>query len=211
MQNLLQPETFEFFARYLLAGYIFLSVRSRLVAGQRAGPSEIVLEAVVLSLINQLVFQLLLSLSLIIPLNIRVPIGTAVPAQLWFYAEVLCLPALLGWAFAKATGLRQVSAVLRKLSMPGTHPVARAYDFAFLQQSGPGYVILTFQDDTVIYGYYGNNSIAATDADRSDIYLESLYTLEGGAWQLAEPRRSALISLAGLRSIEFVQEDADAA
>ncbi|SDW51011.1 hypothetical protein [Roseicitreum antarcticum] len=45
MQNLRQPETFEFLVRYLLSRYIFRSLWSRLAARHRPGPSEIVQEA----------------------------------------------------------------------------------------------------------------------------------------------------------------------
>jgi len=53
LPELLRPETSEFFASFLLAGFVMLSVRSRFVPIQRPRPSEAILDAVVLSLINQ--------------------------------------------------------------------------------------------------------------------------------------------------------------
>jgi hypothetical protein len=198
------PDTFDFFARYLLAGFIMLSVRSRVVATQRPKPSEVLLDAVVLSLINQAVFLMLLSLARLITeqesdslLLDRGVVGL-------FFVEILVLPALLGWAFGRMSGSSWGGGFLRKLSMPGTHPISRAYDFAFLQQNGPRFVIVTYEDGVVIYGYFGVQSLAATDAERSDLYLEHLYTFSDEGWKIAQPPRAALISLANVRSIEFL-------
>ena len=59
----------------------------------------------------------------------------------------------------------------------------------------------------MIYGYFGEYSLAATDPDRSDIYLERLYRFEDG-WQEAQPPRGVWVSLADLRLIEFIYNDA---
>jgi len=209
--SLLSPQTFEFFARFLLAGFVMLSVRSRLVATQRAKPSETVLDAVVLSLINQAAFLVLTFILEFLPLSWRAPFLPFFETRLTFFFEILVLPAVLGLFFAKVAGSDFAHGFLRKLSMPGTHPVARAYDHAFQQHRTPCFVILTFTDGTVVYGYFGDASLAATDTERSDIYLERIYTLSGDDWTEAVPRRGALVALSGLRSIEFLKsEEVDA-
>jgi len=53
--QLLAPDTFEFFARYLLAGYVVIIVRARWVAGLRPKTAEQIVEAVLFSLIVQAV------------------------------------------------------------------------------------------------------------------------------------------------------------
>ena len=63
LSDLFSPSNFDFFARFFLAGFILFSVRCRYVLGERPKPTEIVFEAIVLSLINQLVFLLLASLA----------------------------------------------------------------------------------------------------------------------------------------------------
>ena len=214
MAELLRPETFEFFARYLLAGFIIISVRSRLTAARSPKPGEILLDAVVLSLINQAVFfgigALIRSISGVNLASIEVGAGIN---SLSFYAEILVCPVILGVIFGRFAGSGTVGFVLRRLSMPGTHPIAEAYDFAFAGGKQKGFVILTYADDTVIYGYFGDPSLAAADDRRSDIYLEALYVVENGQWQVASPPRAAWISLAGIRSIEFLkpEENTDAA
>jgi hypothetical protein len=199
MQSLITPDTFDFFARYLLSGFIIISVRSRFVVAERPKPAEIILEALIFSLINQLVFLTLLwalSFSAFSPGD-----------KAEFFIEILFLPAILGslagWNLYNGWN----HALLRRLSMPIEHPIRRAYDYAFTHQRAPGYVIISFQDGVEVYGYYGENSLAANDANRSDIYLERLYDVDAdGQWNEKEVGRSALVNLSGVRSIEFLDD-----
>ena len=56
IEALLNPGNFDFFTRFFLAGFIFYSVRSLDVLGEKPKATETVFESVVLSLLNQLVF-----------------------------------------------------------------------------------------------------------------------------------------------------------
>ncbi len=206
MSQFLTPDSFEFFARYLLAGYVVIIVRSRFILGVRAKASELVIEAVIFSLLIQLAVIFL-----------RIPVVFAVgyfsdPNQsvvispnLALFLEVLIFPTfvglILGWNLSSGWN----NTILRRLSMPIVHPVQRAHDFAFGNAREPCLVLLTFEDDTVIRGFFGETSLAASDASRSDIYLERLYIEdETGQWSAPNPGRSGLISLSGIRSIEFL-------
>lgn len=74
------------------------------------------------------------------------------------------------------------------------------------QRGARCFVNLTFRDGTVVCGYFGAYSLTATDPDRSDIYLERLYTFDDG-WHEAQPPRGVWVSLADLRLIEFICND----
>ncbi|EGJ20728.1 hypothetical protein RSWS8N_01580 [Cereibacter sphaeroides WS8N] len=194
MNSLITPDNFEFFARYLLAGLIVISVRSRFVVGERPKLTEQLVEAVALSLINQLAFLFLASLWSL------VPAAPVLPARGVFFLEVLVLPATLGALFGWNRSL------LRRLSMPVQNPARRAYDFAFGKHRGPSFVIVTFTDGTVVHGLFGEESLAASDGNRGDIYLERLYHVaDDGQWAEVVPPRAMLLSLEGMRSIEFLE------
>lgn len=203
MNGLINPTNFEFFARYLLAGLIVISVRSRFVVGERPRLTEMLVEAVILSLINQLSFLALAS--------IGAWLGglwgqAAPPARLVFFLEVLVLPALLGLLFGWNLSRGWNNALLRRLSMPVQSPVRRAYDYAFGQVWSEGFVIVTYTDGSRIYGYFGGISLASTDPDRSDLFLERLYDVgEDDQWLEKHPPRSALVSLSDVRSIEVLE------
>ena len=69
-------------------------------------------------------------------------------------------------------------------------------------------MIVTFNDGTVVYGFFGKDSLAASDGNRGDIYLERLYHRDGNdRWSEALPRRGTLLSLDGMRSIEFLETE----
>ena len=203
--DLISPANFDFFARYLLAGFILMSVRSSFVTAQRPRPAEVLFDAVFLSLVNQLIFQLILWLALwrfpVLQQQINPPARTA------FFAEVVALPVVLGILWGTALARDWKVASLRRLLMPNVHPTERAYDFAFARRTGPGFIIVTYKDGTQVFGYFGYRSLAATDERRSDIYLERLYSVDDqGQWSEPEPPRAALLMLDDIRSIEFIPE-----
>jgi hypothetical protein len=208
--DLLSPANFDFFARYLLAGFILMSVRSWFISTQRPKPAETLFDAVILSLINQLVF-LLIAYLLIAPATQFLPprissfLMGATGGRAAFFFEVLLLPALLGAMFGSALARDWHVALLRRFAMPNVHPTQRAYDYAFSEQPGPSFLIVTYKDGTQVFGYFGDRSLAATDDRRSDIYLERLYSVDdGGRWSETPTPRSALLMLDDIRSIEFI-------
>ena len=194
MNTVLSPETFEFAARFVLAGYVAIVVRSLFVSGVRIRPAELLVEAVILSL----VIRLLVGVLALTPGYPELPDRH----HLLFYAEILAAPALLGAGLGLSLSRGWNRAILRRLALPVTHPSETGYDYAFCQHRPPGPVILTFADGTVVRGWFGDRSLAATDGRRSDIYLERIYA-EGDAVL------SGVVSLDGIRSIEFVETDQD--
>lgn len=214
MNGLITPANFDFFARYLLAGFILLSVRSRFVSTRRPLATEVLFEAVILSLLNQLAFLVIASVVDIgfihLPQGMQTVISSAIGERAIFFSEVLVLPVLLGITFGFNLQRGWNDALLRRLSLPVIHPVERAYDFAFIKDRSPGFVILTFKDGSQIYGFFGTQSLASTDRNRSDIYLERLYNAQDdGQWLEATPQRSAVITLDDIRSIEFLETEGD--
>lgn len=205
MVDLISPANFDFFARFLLAGYLIMSIRSRFAVGERPRLSEAIFEVVALSLLNQLVFQGVYSLA-----TLAFPVAS-LPVRALFFIEVLGFPVVLGWLVGVNLSKGWNRAILRRLSMPAQTPIRRAYDHAFGENATPRYLILTYADGTTVRGYYGERSLAANDATRSDIYLERLYDVsDDGQWYEKLPQRGGLLTQDGLRSIEFlIPEETD--
>ncbi len=201
MQGFLTPETFEFFARYLLPGFVFLSARARFVQGERPRPAETLIEAVILSLLNQLIFLALFGWILH---DASTP-GT--PA--WqLVLEVILLPAATGTLFGWLLGRNFVPASLRRLFMPLTKTVTSASEHAFARLEGPAFVIVGYADGRQVCGLFGDASLASSDLPNGGLYLERLYFVsDEGLWTETDPARAAWISLAGARSIEFIQPE----
>jgi len=204
LSELLNPGNFEFFARYLLAGYVVMIVRSGFVAARRPKTTELIVEAVIFSLINQIAFQLIIWP---VPNQFLEIIGD----RSQFFIQILVLPAIIGSILGLSLSRGWNNAVLRRLSLPISQPVHRAHDFAFTNDRAAGLIIITYFDGTVVYGYFGEQSLAASDTERSDIYLERLYNVASdGQWSELSPPRGALLALRDVRSIEFLEEEREA-
>lgn len=192
--------TFDFFARFVLAGFIVIWTRSAFVMGERPRLAEMAVEAVLLSLFNQLVFQLATLGMAHLPLTLP-------PPRVLLLLEVVALPALIGTAFGLSLSRGWNRAILNRLSMPVQNPIRRAHDFAFMRNATETFVIVTYADGSRVHGFYGQNSLASNDPARSDLYLERLYAVsEDGQWYEQAPPRSALLTLASVRSIEFLKD-----
>jgi hypothetical protein len=215
MLDFLSPSNFDFFARFFLSGFIIFSVRSRYVLGEKPKATEVIFESIILSLLNQLVFLILAPsvsyLSGFLPVALIQTTSALSGGRTAFFAEILVLPALLGVLFGAVLRRGWNSAILRRLAMPVVHPTRRAYDFAFGDNRQESFVIVTYADGTTVYGFFGANSLAASDGERSDLYLERLYDVrEDGTWVATIPAKSALLVLRDLRTIEFIPTQAEA-
>ncbi len=199
MSALLNPETFEFFARFLLAGFVFMSARARFIVGKRPDLSETLVEAVVLSLINQFIFRMVF---------FWIPAAAAGPRQteILLLAEVLVLPFLLGLASGYLLGRNWVPGWLRRFMLPITQPSPQAFDVAFaLATRKPRFVIITYADGREVFGFFGSGSLAGPESFRGGIFIERVYVIvDDGAWAEADPPRSAWVTTDGIRSIEFM-------
>lgn len=196
--DLLKPETFGFFAAFLLAGYVWLSAQSRLVGQERLAISETLISAVILSLINQAVYQLI---SLFIPVLPLLP----APGEAAFYVQVLAMPAILGLLTGWLLSRDWTPDGLRRLVFPLSRPTEDAFEVAFMEAEAPCYIIVSYADGREVFGFFGKQSFAGTDRVAGGLYLERLYVPDNaGVWKPAEPARSAWVSLTDARSIEFV-------
>lgn len=204
MGPFLTPDTFEFFARYLLAGFVFLSVRARFVQGERPAPAESIVEAVILSLINQAIFLVLTGW--IPPLLL----AQHYAATLRLMSEVILLPALTGTLFGWLINRKFMPEGLRRLFMPFSKPVSHAYEHAFARLKGPTFILVAYQDGREVYGYFGPLSMASSDVSDGGLFIERLYAVDdNGVWTEVVPERSGWVTLAGARSIEFFEQSED--
>jgi hypothetical protein len=209
MQQFLAPETFEFFARYLLAGFVIYAVRGFYVLGDRPKQTEIIFEAVVLSLINQFVWLFvqpaLLGWNLIPGLPTYLEIGQS--SRFLFFTEILLQPTVIGLVLGHNLSRGWNAAILRRLSMPVVQPTRRAFDHVFGEIRQASFIIMTYDDSTRVYGYLGEGSFIGSDTMSGDIFVERLYEVADGKWRETRPLRSAWLSMAGVRSIEFLSLD----
>lgn len=167
------------------------------MTGERPRPAETVVEAVILSLVNQLVYRL--GFFWLPP-----ELTAAQNGQLALLFEVLILPAVLGGLSGWFVSRNWVPDGVRRLVLPLTRPVPQSYEQAFTQVDMPCYVIVSFDDGREVLGLFASKSFAGADPVHGGIFIERLYTIgDDDEWRPVEPQRSAWLSLRNVRSIEF--------
>jgi len=86
------------------------------------------------------------------------------------------------------------------------NPIPTAWDYVLSRQRNPCFMIVTLIDGTHFYGYFGEDSLASSDNDYRDIYLEYIYVLNdtNEKWEIV-PGKSALLNADQIASIEIIR------
>ena len=138
------------------------------------------------------------------------------PESVGFWLILVAIVMFTSFLTGCLLGIILVKDVIRKaakkIGLPIEHPVPTAWDYVFSKRDTPCYVIVTVNDGTKHYGYFGTASLASSDEDDRDIYLEYVYDLdENQEWIPKSNRRGMLINSSQISSIEFleIEEDRD--
>ena len=114
---------------------------------------------------------------------------------------------LLGVIIGLFKSKQWIRKIIRKINKSVKNPIPTAWDYVFFNQNEPIFVIVTLNDDSKIYGYYGYNSYSSSDIEERDLYLERIYTLgDNNKWQRENDDAGILIKQANIKTIEFIKE-----
>lgn len=85
------------------------------------------------------------------------------------------------------------------------HPVPTAWDYKFSEIQTEKWVIVTLENDKHVYGKFGYESLASSEKDERDIFLEEIYTLdEEEKWVKKERTDGIWIKASNIKIIEFI-------
>ena len=111
----------------------------------------------------------------------------------------LLLPALAGIILGMAAN-RYREYVSRLLPLPST-----AWDKAFWVRKRPCFVVIVLKDGTIIRGIYGMHSLASSDPDRRDLFLEGVLVQDAKGRLSIDPYAGGLwIDGSQIVTIKFV-------
>jgi hypothetical protein len=100
---------------------------------------------------------------------------------IWF-TIIFLIPAIFALIRAKMLQSTRPNFLWKKLGLRPINPIPTGWDWIF-GRTGACFIIVTLRDGSVISGYFGGNSMASSDPDRRDIYIEKLYTIpDDGPW-----------------------------
>lgn len=129
----------------------------------------------------------------------------------WIYLAVLVLSLLITSFISGITiGLVRKLELLRKLFIKFNinilHPVPTAWDFKFSEIHEERWVIVTLEDGKYVFGKFGYASLASSEKDERDIFLEETYILgENERWVKRERTDGIWIKASNIKSIEFIK------
>ena len=193
----------QFLYVFLVPGAILWYFRSLFVVGRPEKLSENILIFVVSSALYAAVLSL--------------PMGEALKRSdsLWRYLlwliYVAALPAL---AIGVATQKKTLTRFLQNRGLPVKSSYSTGLEWTFGQLTGPVYLLITFDDGSKLYGYFGENSLASSDPEDHTIFIEEVWDFDESKrqWTPLPEKRGILVKGDSIRHIEiwnFLEEDID--
>lgn len=124
-------------------------------------------------------------------------------AALWF-CIIFIIPILLAVLRAEVIQHDRLGVVYHILRLRPISPIPTGWDWIFGRTSAC-FVLVTLSDGTEIAGFFGPNSMASSDPERRDIFLEKVYTIpdDGGAWVEVSSSLGMYVDGSQIAFIEF--------
>ena len=99
-----------------------------------------------------------------------------------------------------------IGKVAKKLKIQIVHPVPTAWEYKFSNQKDSCWLIVALNDGKYYRGLFSCNSLASSDMDYKDIYIEEIYVLDDKCnWMRVERTNGVWISAEQIKYIEFLK------
>jgi len=187
-----------------MPGFIYRGVLTQFVPLREQGSQENVLLGYVTGTVFTYVVCSPLIFVVIATYTLRSLITAPSEAILILFGILFLIPAVLAISMAYLIQHDVLSGIGRLIKLKFIHPIPTGWDWKFGGTS-PSYVLVTLVNGTVVAGWFGEDSMASSDPDRRDLFLEKVYTIppDGSAW--VETPNSAGIYFDGkqIAAIEF--------
>lgn len=124
---------------------------------------------------------------------------------MWFVI-IFVAPILLGLITALVSQRRWLRNIFQRLNLRSIDPIPTGWDWKFSRTS-PCFVLVTLTDQTQLAGFLGDESMASSDPEHRDLYLERAYTIqENGEWMPRERSQGVYIDGTQIVLVEFFDE-----
>jgi hypothetical protein len=189
-----------FIIAVFVPGFIFDAVISRFVPRHASPMRELfLLRLFTASAFNYGVCSPLIYLLATGSLFAASPTGQA---AMWL-AIIFVVPVLLALIVAWASQRGLLAWFAKRASLRSINPVPTGWDWIF-GRTDSCYVLVTLRDGRQIAGFFGGQSMASSDRERKDLYLERAFVVPlEGPWQEVENSKGVYIDGAQISSIEF--------
>lgn len=125
-----------------------------------------------------------------------------------YYVLLIMFTVITSTLSGIAIGLLRKFELIRKLfirfRVQMVHPIPNAWEYKFSKIEEPRWLIITLGSGKCIYGYYGIKSLASSDMNNRDIYLEEIYELdENKNWTKVDRTDGIWINESEIKLIEY--------
>lgn len=186
-------------ALFIVPGYIWSTVYSRLVPRRSLETQVRIIEFLTLSCLNHAPWFWLFGLLFATEFSKRHPGWTGILLIL----PGIVSPIILGLVFGHMDQLDWMRKSLGRFGFRSIHQIPSAWDYHFSRQL-PYWVIVTLKDGSRVYGLFGYRSFAGDDPKERDLYLEAVCVpKEDGEWMPVEGNGGILLKAEQVAAIEF--------
>ncbi len=187
-------------AFFLIPGFIISETINSIIPGKRRSDSEKALVYLGYSILNLGCWFWLFYL-----INGSISDKTAL-YWLLLIALVVCSGTITGCIIGVLKKYNPIRRFMKMLNIPVEHPIPTAWEYKFSQMNEGRYLAVCLNDDTMIRGSFYNKSIASSDIEKMDIYLEEAYLLEDKKWKSVEGSDGVWIASGAIKWISFFEE-----
>lgn len=194
-----------FFVLAVLApGFIFSAVLSQLVPRRQAGTTEtLILGYLTGTAFNYAICGFPLYQVLTHGWLAGKPLAQAI---VWF-GTIFIAPMVLAIIVGAFIQHDWLSWFFKFIRLRWINLIPTGWDWKF-SRTGECYVIVTLQNGAVVPAFYGPASMASSDPNQRDLYLERVYTIESdGPWKPVEGSGGIFIEGSQIAYVEFLKGD----
>lgn len=161
-------------------------------------------ETILVKLLTATAFNYALCSPLIYPLYRPDLVGNTGRLAIWVFV-ILGAPIILALVRAGFVQHDSFGWLFEMLKLTPINPIPTGWDWMF-SRTGPCFLLITLRDGKEIAGYFGSKSMASSDPNRRDIYIEKVYTVptDGSRWAEVEGTLGMHIDGSQISRVEFI-------
>ncbi len=190
-----------FIVSVLVPGFIYSGVVANFIPLRRSKEKEVIL----LRYLTATAFNYAICSPLIYLLTFGLLFSTRPVWQAFFwFAIVFVIPVILAACHARIIQKDGLGWFYRLVGLRPISPIPTGWDWIF-STTEPCYVLITLNNGTEIAGFFGGRSMASSEPEHKDIYIERVYKVpeDGGIWEAVDGSLGMHIDGTNIAYIEF--------
>lgn len=187
---------------YVIPGYIILKIIEMIVPSPKKNETEIVVQAIGYSILNNSIWSFVFSL-----LEISFS-KNIVLLELSQSIALILTGTVTGVCIAVIKKKNIIGWVLGLIKIDTTNPIPTAWDYIFSKHESY-WLEVGVSNGKMIRGLFYGDSFASSENGEKDLYLEKLYEKKENGWEKVEQTKGVWINHNEIRYIKFYQSEGD--